>query len=71
MGLTDHVTINFNNNISMAAVLLDIEKAFNTAWQHCLLYKLSKLEFLASLNKLISSFLSQRKFKSFGKRRNV
>jgi hypothetical protein len=29
---TDHVTLNFNNNISTAAVFLDIEKAFDTAW---------------------------------------
>jgi hypothetical protein len=34
--LTDHVTLNFNNNMSTAAVFLDIEKAFDTTW----LYKL-------------------------------
>jgi hypothetical protein len=28
MSLTDHVTLNFNNNLSTAAVFLDIEKAF-------------------------------------------
>jgi hypothetical protein len=64
MRLTDHVTLNFNNNTSMstAAVFLDIEKAFDTAWHSGLLYKLSKLEFSTNLIKLISSFLSQRKF---------
>jgi hypothetical protein len=36
----DHVTLNFNNNMSMAAVFLDIEKAFDTAWHLGLLYKL-------------------------------
>jgi len=31
MRLTDHVTLNFNN-LSTAAVFLDIEKAFDTTW---------------------------------------
>jgi hypothetical protein len=30
MSLTDHVILNFNNNMSTAAVFLDIEKAFDT-----------------------------------------
>jgi hypothetical protein len=60
MRLTDHVTLNFN--MSAAAVFLDIEKAFDTTWHTGLLYKLSKMDFSASLIKLISSFLSNRKF---------
>jgi hypothetical protein len=28
--LTDHVTLNFNNNMSTTAVFLDFEKAFDT-----------------------------------------
>jgi hypothetical protein len=49
MRLTDHVTLNFNNNMSTAAVFLDIEKAFDTSgyW----------VGFLAGIIKLISSFL--------------
>jgi hypothetical protein len=66
MKLTDHVTLNFNNKISTAAVFLDIEKAFDTTWHSGLLYKMSKFEFSTRLNQLISSFLSERKFKSFG-----
>jgi retron-type reverse transcriptase len=62
MRLTDHVTLNFNNNMSTAAVFLDIEKAFDTTWHSGLLYKLSNMEFSTNLIKLISSFLSQRKF---------
>jgi hypothetical protein len=62
MTLTDHVTLNFNNNMSTAAVFLDIEKAFDTTRHTGLLYKLSKLEFSSSLMKLVISFLSQRKF---------
>jgi hypothetical protein len=63
MRLTHHVTINFNNIMSTVAVFLDIEKAFDTTWHSGLLYKLSKLEFSTRLIKLISSFLSQRKFR--------
>jgi hypothetical protein len=44
-------------------VFLDIEKAFDTTWHSGLLYKLSKLEFSTSLNKLIGSFLSQGKLR--------
>jgi hypothetical protein len=57
---TDHVTLNFNNNMSTAAVNLDIEKPLIL---HGLLYKLSKLKFPTSLIKLNSSFLSQRTFR--------
>jgi hypothetical protein len=70
MRLTDHVILNFNNNMSTAAVFLDIEKAFHTTWHPGLLYKLSKLEFSARIIKLISSFPSKRKF-SLGWRRDV
>jgi hypothetical protein len=63
MRLTDHMTLNFNNNMSTAAVFLDIKKAFDTTWHPALLYKLFELEFLTSLIKLISSHLSQRKFR--------
>jgi hypothetical protein len=59
--LTDHVTLNFN--MSMALVFLDIENPFDTTWHLGFLYKLSKLKCLISVIKLISSFLSQRKFK--------
>jgi hypothetical protein len=63
MRLADHVTLHFNNNMSTAAVFLDIKKAFDTTWQPGLLYKLSKLQFPIRLIKLIGSFFSQRKFK--------
>jgi hypothetical protein len=69
MRLADHVTLNFNNKMFTAAVLLDIEKAFDITWQPGLLYKLSKLKFSTRVIKLISSFLLQRKFKSLSRRR--
>jgi hypothetical protein len=61
--LMDHVILNLNNNMSTAAVFLDIEKAFDTTWHLSLLYKLWELKFAISLIKLISSFLSQRIFR--------
>jgi hypothetical protein len=41
---------------------LDIEKAFDTRWHPGLPYELSELEFSTILNKLIASFLTNRKF---------
>jgi hypothetical protein len=46
--------------MSTAAVFLGIMKAFDTTWHSGLLYKLSELEFPASLLKLIASFLTDR-----------
>jgi hypothetical protein len=60
MRLTDHVSLNFNNNMSTAAVFLDIEKAFHTTLHTGLLYKLTELEFPISLIKAIASFLTNR-----------
>jgi hypothetical protein len=57
------VTLNFNNKMSTAPVFLDIEKGFDATWHLGLLYKLLELKCLISLIKLISSFLSQRKFR--------
>jgi hypothetical protein len=38
MRLADHVTLNFNNKMSMATVFLDTEKAFDSTWHSGLLY---------------------------------
>jgi hypothetical protein len=48
--------------MSTAGVFLHIEKAFDTTWHSGSIYKLSKLEFLTSLIKLMALFL-QRKFR--------
>jgi hypothetical protein len=62
MRLEVHINLNFNNNMSTAAVVLDIEKAFNTTWHSgYYIYKLSELEFLTSLIKVIASSLTDRK----------
>jgi hypothetical protein len=49
--------------MSTPVVLLYIEKAFDTTWHPGFMYKLSEFEFLTSLNKPISLFLSQRKYR--------
>jgi hypothetical protein len=61
MRLADHATLKFNNNMSTAAVFLDIEKAFDATWHSGLPHKLSELEFSTSTIKLIASFLIDRK----------
>jgi hypothetical protein len=61
--LTDHVTLNFNKHIPPGAVFLDIAQALIRAWHPVFLYKLSKLRFSENLRKLISSFLTNRKFR--------
>jgi hypothetical protein len=63
MRLTDQVTLNFNCNMFMSVLFLNIEKAFDTAWHFGFLFKLSELKFSISLIMLISSFFSQRKFR--------
>jgi hypothetical protein len=42
--------------------ILGYQKRFDTTWHNGLLQKLSKMNFSASLIKLLSSFLSTRKF---------
>jgi hypothetical protein len=63
MRLADHVTLNFNNKTS-TAVYSWISKKPLIQHSTLLLYKLSKLEFSDNLIKLISSFLSQQKFRA-------
>jgi len=63
MRLTGHVTLNFSNSVSTATVFLGIEKAFDTTWHTGLLYELSKFHISSSLVKLMSLFLSYRKFR--------
>jgi hypothetical protein len=63
MRFTDDITLNFNNNMSTAAVFLDIEKAFDTKWHNGLLYKLRKLKFPLYLLKHIKSYLTHKQFR--------
>jgi hypothetical protein len=61
MRLRSQVTLNINNNKSMEAVFLDTEKAFDITW-HPGLYKLHKIKVSTNFIKLVSFFLSERKF---------
>jgi hypothetical protein len=63
MRLTDHVTLNFNKNMSIAAVFMNTEKAFDTTWHTGLLYKLSKFQLSVNLIELISLYLSHKRFR--------
>jgi hypothetical protein len=64
MRLTDHVTLNFNNNKNVyGRGVLGHWKRFDTTWHSGLVYQFSKLEFSTSLITFIGSFLSQRKFR--------
>jgi hypothetical protein len=56
MSLTDHATLNFNNNMSTAAIFFGIDKAFYTMRHLGLLYR---LKFSTSLINLIGSFLRE------------
>jgi hypothetical protein len=56
MRVTDHVTLNFNNNISTTAVFLNVEKTFDITWHLGLLYELSELNFRAILSRLLDHF---------------
>jgi hypothetical protein len=55
--------LNFRQNISTASVFLNIEKVFDKTWHLGLLYKLWDLNFSIRLIKLITCFLSHRKFR--------
>jgi hypothetical protein len=61
MRLTEHVTLNSKNNMSMAALFLNIEKPFYIIRYPGFLHNLHKLIFLINLIKLISSILSNEK----------
>jgi hypothetical protein len=52
----DHVTLNFDNNISTTAVSLDFENAFDERGHLGYLRKLSKLKFSINLIKFIFIF---------------
>jgi hypothetical protein len=45
MRLTDHVALNFNDNVDTGSVFLDLEKAFDTAWHLGLRNKLPEFKF--------------------------
>jgi hypothetical protein len=57
--LEDHITLSFNNEVSIAAVFLDIKKTFKTTWPCGLLHELPELKFSSTLIKLVALFLAE------------
>jgi hypothetical protein len=70
MRLADHVTSNFNSDVSTAALFFDIEKAFNATWQADFLCKFLTFKNSAGLITLINLFFEQ-KSRRFSCKRNV
>jgi hypothetical protein len=62
--LVEKVNRNFGERRLTSAVLLDVAKAFDTAWVEGLLYKLTILNFPSYLEKTLSSYLRHRTFQS-------
>jgi hypothetical protein len=61
--ITDHIKSTYNlNKSSTGLISLDVEKAFDRVWQAGLIYKMIKYKFPINIVKIVSSFLSNRKF---------
>lgn len=56
----NQITLNFNKKLHTGAMLLDIEKAFDTVWHLGLIYKMILLNFPRYLINLIFSYLQNR-----------
>ena len=59
---TDFITDTFNRKGSVAALFLDISKAFDRVWHGALLMKMHRLRFPAWLIKIVASYLDGRRF---------
>ncbi|GJQ68011.1 hypothetical protein Trydic_g16744 [Trypoxylus dichotomus] len=60
--ITKHVTEHSDRTTPTAAVMLDIEKAFDKVWHEGLIYKLRQYKFPAALINLAQHYLKQRSF---------
>lgn len=58
----DHLALSKARLFKTAAILLDMEKAFDKVWHQGLLFKLAKMNVPVPLIKLIKSFITGRKF---------
>lgn len=58
----DHIAISNARQFKTAAILLDMEKAFDKVWHPGLIFKLANLNVPIPLIKIIKSFISRRKF---------
>lgn len=62
LNIIDELVINSNLKKKTAAVLLDVEKAFDKVWHKGLTYKLIQFKIPSQLINIINSFLSNRSF---------
>lgn len=60
--ITEHINNNFRTSTPTAAVLLDVEKAFDRVWHAGLLYKLQQFEIRHDMVTLIRQYLLNRTF---------
>ena len=60
--VTEYITRNFNWKYNTGAVLLDVEKAFDSVWINGLLRKLIEAKISGRIIRLLASYLSDRSF---------
>ncbi|GJQ68699.1 hypothetical protein Trydic_g17235 [Trypoxylus dichotomus] len=60
--ITEHVTEHLDRSTPTAAVMLDIEKAFDKVWHEGLVYKLRQYKFPDALTNLAQHYLKERTF---------
>ncbi|GJQ82943.1 hypothetical protein Trydic_g5943 [Trypoxylus dichotomus] len=60
--ITEHITEHLDKWMPTAAVMLDIEKAFDKVWHEGLVYKLRQYKFPAALTYLTQHYLKERTF---------
>jgi hypothetical protein len=68
MSLTDHVTLNFINNMSTAAVFLDTEKAFDKTWHLVFAILIIRIKIFDQFDQAYDLFPFSEKIESFGQR---
>ena len=59
--LVNHITMQYNNKKHTGALLIDIEKAFDTVWHSGLIYKLIQYNIPTYLIIMLNSYIKERK----------
>ena len=60
---TEHINLAVNKGWYAAAILLDVEKAFDSVWHDGLRFKLKSCNFTTKLTRLLSSYITDREIK--------
>lgn len=58
--VSEHIAFEINKNRSTGMVLLDLKKAFDSVWQHGLLFKLNNINLPIALIKILRSYFMNR-----------